>query len=108
MIDGHELRRCAEFRRLGAPNKAALGLLHGPTEPLPTASKRSVRPCRSDDEVWGVFAIGALRVGDIEGAAKILSHARFGYSVGILLRLAFVAPGVAMRTARRLVAIRRK
>ena len=62
----------------------------------------------SGDEVWGVFAIGALRAGDIEGAAKILSHARFGYSVGFILRLAFVAPGVAMRTARRLVAIRRK
>lgn len=55
-----------------------------------------------------MFAIGALRASDIEGAAKILSHTRFGYSVGFLLRLAFVAPGVAMRAARRLVAIRRK
>ena len=62
----------------------------------------------SGGEVRGVFAVGALSAGDIEGAAKILSHARFGYSVGFLLRLAFVAPGVAVRTARRLVAIRRK
>ena len=35
----------------------------------------------SGDEVRGVFAVGALSAGDIEGAAKILSHARFGYSV---------------------------
>ena len=61
----------------------------------------------SGDEVWGVLAIGALRAGDIEGAAKILSHARSGYSAGVLLRLAFVAPRVAIRTAWRLVASRR-
>ena len=53
----------------------------------------------SGDEVWGVFAIGALRAGDIEGAVAILSHARIGYLAGFLLRLAFVAPRVAVRTA---------
>ena len=62
----------------------------------------------SGDEVWGVFAIGALRAGDIEGAAKILSYARFGYSAGFLLRLMLVSPGVAMRTACRLLASQRK
>ena len=59
------------------------------------------------DEVWGVIAFGALRAGDIEGAAKILSRARFTYSAGFLLRLAFVAPGVAMCTAWRLAVKRR-
>ena len=62
----------------------------------------------SGDEVWGVFAIGALRDGDVEGAAKILAHARFGYSAGFLLRLALIAPRVAMSTACRLVANRCK
>ena len=52
----------------------------------------------SGDEVWGVFSIGALCAGDIEEAAKILSRARLGYAVGFLLRLALVAPGLAMRT----------
>lgn len=60
------------------------------------------------DEVWGVFAIGALRAGDVEGAAKILCHARFGYLARFFLRLALVAPQVAMRTAFWLVANRRK
>ena len=58
----------------------------------------------SGDEVRGVFAIGALRAGDIEAAAKSLSHARFGYAVGFLLRLALVAPALAMRTAGRMFA----
>ena len=49
----------------------------------------------SGDEVWGVFAIGALRAGDDEGAATSLSHARFGYSAGFRLRLALVASRVA-------------
>ena len=52
----------------------------------------------SGDEVWGVLSIGALCAGDIEEAAKILSRARLGYAVGFLLRLALVAPGLAMRT----------
>ena len=62
----------------------------------------------SGDEVWGVFAIGAFRAGDIEAAAKNLSHARFGYSAEFLLRLALVAPGVAIQTAWTLVERRRK
>ena len=58
-------------------------------------------------EVLGVFSIGALRAGDIEGAAKILSRARSGYAMSLLLRLALVAPGLAMRTAWRMLARRR-
>ena len=54
------------------------------------------------------MVVGALSAGDMEGAAKIFFHARFWYLVGFLLRLAFVAPGVTVRAARRLVAIRRK
>ena len=62
----------------------------------------------SGDEVWGVFAIGALRSGDIDGAAALLSRARLGYSVGFLLRLAVHAPELAIRTAWRLFTLRRK
>jgi hypothetical protein len=57
----------------------------------------------SGDEVWGLFALGALCAGDIEEAAKMLSRTGFGYSVGFLLRLALVAPGAAMRTTWKLV-----
>ena len=39
------------------------------------------------------FAIGALRAGDIDGAATILSNARFGGSAGFLLRLVLVSSG---------------
>ena len=62
----------------------------------------------SGDEVWGVFSIGALRAGDIEEAAKILLRARLGYAVSFLLRLALVAPGLAMRTGWRMFTCRRK
>ena len=62
----------------------------------------------SGDEVWGVFAIGALRAGDIDGAAAMLSRARLGYTAGFLLRLAVHAPKLALRTAWRLFALRQK
>ena len=62
----------------------------------------------SGDEVWGVFAIGALRSGDIEGAAKMLSRTRFGYAAGFLVRLVLVAPGLALRMTKRLVGSRWK
>ena len=52
----------------------------------------------SGDEVWGLFALGALCTGDIDEAAKMLSRTGFGYTVGFLARLAVVAPGVAIRT----------
>ncbi|MDD9981621.1 MAG: hypothetical protein OXU81_09730 [Gammaproteobacteria bacterium] len=57
----------------------------------------------SGDEVWGLFALGALCAGDIEEAAKMLSRTGIGYSVGFLLRLALVAPGAAMHTTWKLV-----
>ena len=33
----------------------------------------------SAPEAWGVVAIGALRFGNIEAAAKMLARTRFGY-----------------------------
>ena len=58
----------------------------------------------SGDEVEGVLALRALRAGDLDEAAEILSRTRPRYSAGFLLRLAIVAPGVAIRTAWRLLA----
>ncbi len=62
----------------------------------------------SGDEVWGVFAIGALRAGDIDRGAAMLSRVRLWYSAGFLLRLAVHAPALALRTAWRLFALRQK
>ena len=62
----------------------------------------------SGDEVWGVLAVGALRAGDIDGAATILSRARLWYTAGFLLRLAVHAPALALRTAWGLFALRQK
>ena len=57
----------------------------------------------SGDEVWGLFALGALCTGDIAKAAEMLSRTGLGYSFGFLVRLALVAPGAAMRMTWRLV-----
>ncbi len=51
----------------------------------------------SGDEVWGVFALGALRAGDATGAVAALGRARLRYAGGFLARLAMVAPGASIR-----------
>ena len=56
----------------------------------------------SGDEVWGVFALGALQAGDPREAARQLARARPRYIVGFLARLAVVAPTAAASLAWRL------
>ena len=60
-------------------------------------------PGFSGDEVWGVLALHAFRAGDLDRVAEMLSRTRPRYAAGFLLRLAVLAPGVAVRTAWRLL-----
>ena len=60
------------------------------------------RPPSVLDELDGARALGALLVGDIDGAVIALEPVSARYLVGLLLRLALLAPSVSLRIGYRL------
>ena len=60
------------------------------------------RPPSVLDELDGARALGALLAGDLEGAVEALDFVSVRYLVGLLLRLALLAPSVSVRIGYRL------
>ena len=54
------------------------------------------------DELDGARALGALLVGDLDGEVEALDSVSVRYLVGLLLRLALLAPSVSLRIGYRL------